>query len=235
MDALKYPFKNWLINTDKKAYTTANGYISGLKHIEEDYNERTGELFFFFDCKQGDILKIEGICKEDDTNGKYAFVGKDRAGAPISALKRYLVFLKTAAFTNPSFVLIKKGEKKDTWPFVSTELLKILFLRTVDTIFSGYEISHKAQDSEAVILESKTEKKVLVVLLESGIADFVTFGKLSAKLPSFMELFKKDGIEVEGVIIAGKINESLVQACKTNSKIKLKRFDLELVLSGIDQ
>ena len=49
-----------------------------------------------------------------------------------------------------------------------------------------------------------------------------------------MELFEKDGIEVEGIIIAGKITESLVQACKTNPKIKLQKFDLDLILCSID-
>lgn len=79
-----------------------------------------------------------------------------------------------------------------------------------------------------ILLEKADDKSLLIVELKAGLADYKVFGQISM----YLGLIKRKFSErlVEGVIIAGEIEESLVQAAETNSAIKLMTYQMSLKL-----
>ncbi|EGQ7873403.1 DUF1016 family protein [Vibrio parahaemolyticus] len=79
-----------------------------------------------------------------------------------------------------------------------------------------------------VLLEKMDDKSLLIVELKAGLADYKVFGQISMYLGLIKRKFS-DRL-VEGVIIAGEIEESLVQAAETSSAIKLMTYQMSLKL-----
>ncbi|MEC4724273.1 endonuclease NucS [Shewanella sp. D64] len=79
-----------------------------------------------------------------------------------------------------------------------------------------------------VLLEHKTDNSLLVIELKSGKADFKVFGQLSM----YMGLIKREFPDkvIQGLIIAGEIDESLSQATETNNNVKLMTYEMSIEL-----
>lgn len=107
----------------------------------------------------------------------------------------------------------------------------------VPELFPGYEIFGGVEVGIEypigtrridVLLENADDKSLLIVELKAGLADYKVFGQISM----YLGLIKRKFSErlVEGVIIAGEIEESLVQAAETNSSVKLMTYQMSLKL-----
>lgn len=79
-----------------------------------------------------------------------------------------------------------------------------------------------------VLLEHEESKNLLVVELKSGEADFKVFGQISMYIGLLKRQFPERNIS--GVIIAGSIDESLVQASEITDKISLKTYRMSIEL-----
>ena len=101
-------------------------------------------------------------------------------------------------------------------------------------LFSGagvgieYQIDSRRID---VLLERRSDKSLLIVELKTGLADYKVFGQISM----YMGLIKRKFSDrlIEGVIIAGEIDQSLVQAAETNNAIKLMTYQLSIKLNEV--
>lgn len=98
-------------------------------------------------------------------------------------------------------------------------------------IFGGVEVGIEYPIGSRkidVLLEKTDDKSLLIVELKAGLADYKVFGQISMYLGLIKRKFSERS--VEGVIIAGEIEESLVQAAETNSAIKLMTYQMDLKL-----
>ena len=91
-----------------------------------------------------------------------------------------------------------------------------------------YSIGGKRID---LLLEHKTNNELLALELKAGIADFKVFGQISMYLGLLMEKFTDKTIN--GIIIAGEIDNSLIKATLTNKNVKLMEYKMELSLNEI--
>ncbi len=107
----------------------------------------------------------------------------------------------------------------------------------VAELFPGYEIFEGVEVGIEypigsrridVLLEKAADKSLLIVELKAGMADYKVFGQISM----YMGLIKRKFSDrlVEGIIIAGEIEESLVQAAETNNAIKLMTYQMSIKL-----
>lgn len=79
-----------------------------------------------------------------------------------------------------------------------------------------------------VLLEHEENESLMVVELKSGEADFKVFGQISMYIGLLKMQFPERNIS--GVIVAGSIDESLVQACEITDKISLKTYRMSIEL-----
>jgi len=118
--------------------------------------------------------------------------------------------------------------------------LQIALVRQAEKLFPKYKIF--GEDLEGVeyqiegkridlLLENITENKLLAIELKSGIADFKVFGQISMYLGLLKKEFPQKNIG--GIIIAGKIDESLKYAVATNENIKIMEYKMELTINEI--
>lgn len=115
--------------------------------------------------------------------------------------------------------------------------LQTVLVRQAESLFDGYKIfgenlegieytiSGKRID---LLLENNLDNSLLAIELKSGIADFKVFGQISMYLGLLSKTFP-DKI-IKGIIIAGKIDDSLKNACLLTDKINLMTYKMELIL-----
>jgi hypothetical protein len=89
-----------------------------------------------------------------------------------------------------------------------------------------YSIGGKRID---LLLENKSENKLLAIELKADVADFRTFGQISM----YLSLLEKEfpGKEIAGIVIAGEIDDTLKIAAKRDKSVKLKSYKMALTLS----
>jgi len=91
-----------------------------------------------------------------------------------------------------------------------------------------YQIGGKRID---LLLEHKTQNQLLAIELKAGIAKYEAFGQISMYLGLLKKEFPQKNIK--GVIIAGKIDDSLKYAVTTNENIKIMEYKMELSINEI--
>lgn len=91
-----------------------------------------------------------------------------------------------------------------------------------------YSIGGKRID---VLLEHENDGSLLVVELKSGQADYKVFGQISMHIGLLQRQFPEK--KILGVIVAGGIDESLVQACETSDKVFLKTYRMRIELEDV--
>jgi hypothetical protein len=108
--------------------------------------------------------------------------------------------------------------------------LKNVLLLNLNNLFPKYNIFGEEYPVEGkridVLLENKDDKHLLAIELKSGLAGREVFGQISSYLGMLMDEFPERIIK--GVIIAGKIDNSLKKACKTNPNIKTMVYSITL-------
>jgi hypothetical protein len=134
-------------------------------------------------------------------------------------------------------VSANSNEKKETAQFSYEKDLQNSLISQVEELFEGYKIFGeysegihlRIQDKVTdLVLEHKTENKILVVELKAGLANFGVLGQIYMYMgPLSLQYPDK---EISGVIIAGEIDESLKMACSAINDVKLKTYKMELAL-----
>jgi RecB family endonuclease NucS len=91
-----------------------------------------------------------------------------------------------------------------------------------------YQIEGKRID---LLLENVSENELLAIELKAGIADFKVFGQISMYLGLLKKEFPQKNIK--GIIIAGKIDESLKYAVVTNANVKIREYNMEITTNEV--
>ncbi|MCL1910102.1 MAG: endonuclease NucS [Kiritimatiellaeota bacterium] len=114
-------------------------------------------------------------------------------------------------------------------------------ISNVENLFPGYQIFGNnregveyAIESKRIdlLLENKDTNTLKIVELKAGAVDFRVFGQISMYLGFMGKKFPDKNIE--GVIIAGDIDKSLLYACQTTNKVKVLRYEMKLLMEEIE-
>lgn len=230
-------FKNWLIKRGNKG--AANTYPSLIHKISEHYSAQIGEKINIYKLK--DHLKVSEIAHDYSTKGKFSEFGYTYHGGPRNAIARYSEFFVASRGEEgefqEEFIAEPETEEADFQTFAYEKDLQTALCSQISELFPGYQIfgglgigveysiGGKRID---VLLENEENKDLLVVELKSGEADFRVFGQISMYIGLLNQQFPEKNIK--GVIVAGAINESLVQACKITDKVSLQTYRMNIEL-----
>ena len=218
----KNAFRNWM---KKKGYKDAaiTAYTSFINSIEKDYQEKSGTVFCIWNCEINDISKLKVILK--------TLLNDDHAGKQ-NALKRYIEFLPEY-FNSQGVLAHKIPEDSDILPYLSDDLIKMLFRKDLAKLFPQYKISKEAQRENTIILENVADKKALAIMFSATGADNKDlFFDLSSNLKELKELFAEK-MSVKGLIITGQDEGGKLAAACANSDIEVKTYSLDLRLNDL--
>lgn len=116
--------------------------------------------------------------------------------------------------------------------------LKNSLVSQASQLFPGYKIFGDHEEGVEfsiegkridLLMESINDSSLLAIELKSGEADYKVFGQISMYLGLLSKKFPNRGIR--GVIIAGKINETLQYACLSSNQVFLKTYQMQLALN----
>lgn len=117
--------------------------------------------------------------------------------------------------------------------------LQTALISEVSTLFSGYKIFGNAMEGVEYLIEGKRidllleheeSQELLAIELKAGIADFKVFGQISMYIGLLTKKFPDR--QISGVIIAGVIDDSLINACSITNQVKLKTYQMKLKLDN---
>jgi hypothetical protein len=135
-----------------------------------------------------------------------------------------------------------KVEVPEITNFTYERDLQNSLISQAESLFPGYKIFGKYDGVEYTIegkridllLENKSENKLLALELKAGTTDYKTFGQISMYLGLLTKQFPNVPKEnINGIIIAGEIDKTLKDACLITDKIKLMEYTMKLTLDEI--
>jgi len=234
---LKNEFTKWFPPRAPQSYKQwyRNNLAEKLNDIDEAYKTSFKKSLFNidFDNIENEISKIKSnIEKRYDVNDK-TFAEYDKKtsnGIPKAIINKYVMFLENY---NKD---IDKQEKTPTYFSYEKDLQNSLLLQA-EELFPGYKVFGDNEEGKEypingkkidLLLEHKTENKLLVVELKAGLADSKAFGQISMYIGPLMQKFRDK--EISGVIIAGEIDDSLKMAILSNNNIKAMIYKMKLTL-----
>jgi hypothetical protein len=240
-------FKTWLEDDERKSSNTAYGYKIAINRLSKHYSRETGNQTNIYSIRNlNEIINIE---REYVSGGRFSRFGEEASGANRAAISAYVRFFRTLdnnrndfeeniLLDNNSFDNDINTEEVTTFT-LERDLQNSLELQA-EELFPGYKIFGNNKEGIQyningkkidLLLEHKTENKLLVIELKAGLADFKVFGQISMYIGPLTQEYPNK--EIFGLIIAGEIDDSLKFACLTNNKIKLKKYQMKLTLEEI--
>lgn len=237
---LEIQFKEWLI---KKGYTGApNSYPKAIFQISKHYSEQTGndtDIYSLIDQRV-----ISEIAHDYSQHGKYSAFGYEQHGRFRAAIARYSEFIvqhfssiPLEEAMSPECPTGDENKNIDINNFTYEKDLQTTLCAQISELFPDYQIyGIDLQGIEYtvggkridVLLEHKTNGKLLAVELKSDVADYKVFGQISMYLGLLKEKFPEK--EIDGIIIAGSIDPSLKIACTITDRVTLKVYRMSLEL-----
>jgi len=231
-------FKDWLLKRGNKG--AANSYPKAIHLISEHYSTQTGEQIDIYKIK--DQNKISELARDYNQTGKFSEFGYEQHGRFRAAIGRYSDFFVQSRGEEHDIEETTIGDDERNIPDPSTNFAYEKDLQTalcshISELFPDYHIyggigigveysiGGKRID---VLLEHEQSKSLLVVELKSGEADFKVFGQISMYIGLLKRQFPERNIS--GVIIAGSIDDSLVQASEISDKVSLKTYRMSIEL-----
>jgi len=241
---LKNEFAKWFHPRSPQSYKQwyGKGLAEKLNDIDEAYRASFKKSLFNvdFDNVEKEISKMKSnIEKRYDVNDKTfaEYDKKMRNGIPKAIINNYYVpFLEN--YNNEDMDIIDESplEEDKTATYFSYEKdLQNSLLLQAEELFPGYKVFGDNEEGKEypingkridLLLEHKTENKLLVVELKAGLADSKTFGQISMYIGPLMQKFRDK--EIAGVIIAGEIDDTLKMAILSNNNIKAMTYKMKL-------
>jgi len=231
-------FKNWLLKRGNKG--AASSYPKAIHQISEHYSAQTGEQINIYQIM--DQNKISELSRDYSQAGKFAEFGYEQHARFRAAMGRYSDFFVESRGEDLAVDDIQQTESMNNIPNTATNFAYEKDLQTAlcshiselfpeYRIFGGlgigveYSIGSRRID---VLLEHEENEDLLIVELKSGEADFKVFGQISMYIGLLQRQFPER--KISGVIVAGGIDESLVQACEITDKVFLKTYRMSIEL-----
>lgn len=233
-------FKNWLLKRGNTGAATS--YPKAINQISEHYSKQTGEQIDIYKIK--DQSQISELARDYSQSGKFSEFGYEQHGRYRAAIGRYSDFFVESRGEEHAIdeapILATEPEVSDSDPstnFAYEKDLQTALCSHISELFPDfhiygglgigveYSIGGKRID---VLLEHEQSKDLLVVELKSGEADFKVFGQISMYIGLLGRQFPERNIN--GVIVAGSIDDSLVQACEITNKVSLKTYRMSIEL-----
>jgi hypothetical protein len=231
-------YKNWFRkNLDDKLNDINNAYFASFRRhlFEIDLDNLTEEI---------SIIKnniIERNNAEDTTFAEYD--KRTSNGIPKAIINNYYIrFLNdyNREIDIDDFEHLLHDEDKTVNYFSYEKDLQNSLISQAEELFPGYKIY--GNNGEGIqyningkkidlLLEHKTENKLLVIELKAGLADYKVFGQISMYIGPLMQKYPDK--EIFGTIIAGEIDESLKMAILVNKNIKTMIYRMKLTLEEI--
>ena len=233
-------FKGWLLKRGNKG--AANSYPKAIHLISKHYSENSGTPTDIY--KITDQNKISKLAHEYSQSGKFSKFGYEQHGRFRAAMGRYSDFFVQSRGEEQSEEYDEPLDNKNdivesTNNFAYEKDLQTALCSQITELFPNYKIygglSIGVEYSIGgrridVLLEHENEDSLLVVELKSGGADFKVFGQISMYIGLLQRQFPEKNIS--GVIVAGSIEESLVQACETSEIISIKTYRMSIELEN---
>ena len=233
-------FKNWLLKRGNKGAATS--YPKAINQISEHYSKQTGQNIDVYKLK--DQHKISEIARDYSQSGKFSEFGYERHGLYRAAMGRYSDFFVESRGEDSEVdeaifeeLEIVNDDNTSVTNFAYEKDLQTALCSHISELFPDYhvfggigigvEFSTGGKRID-VLLEHYTTKDLLVVELKSGEADFKVFGQISMYIGLLGRQFPERNIT--GVIVAGSIDDSLVQACEITDKVSLKTYRMSIEL-----
>jgi predicted nuclease of restriction endonuclease-like (RecB) superfamily len=247
-------FENWMRRSGK-SNGTINSYVSSLNGISRHYSATTRDDTNVFDLETADLELLRQIVSTYNRGGRYSNIGDTGHGAYRASIKMYLRYIMSnnnieitgEPYNDENIVEIGNGgeeneEIEELNNFTYESDLQYALEQQAEELFPGYKIF--GENNEGIqyninrrridlLLEHKTENKLLVVELKAGLADYKVFGQISMYIGPLMQEYPDK--DISGVIIAGEIDESLKDACLTSNKITLKKYQMKITLEEIQK
>lgn len=233
-------FENWLLKRGNKG--AASSYPKAINQISEHYSKQTGEQIDIYKIK--DQSKISELARDYSQSGKFSEFGYEQHGRYRAAIGRYSDFFVESRGDEHAIdeepIQEADPEVSDSDPstkFAYEKDLQTALCSHISELFPDfhiyggigigveYSIGGRRID---VLLEHEQSKELLVVELKSGEADFKVFGQISMYIGLLGRQFPER--KINGVIVAGSIDDSLVQACETTNKVSLKTYRMSIEL-----
>jgi hypothetical protein len=246
--SLKNEFIKWFLPQAPKGYKAWFG-----KNLDEKLNDINYAYKVSFQKSLFDI-DIENISKEvssiksnisirndvqDKTFAEYD--KKNSNGIPKAIINRYYVrFLQTYndSIEGPDEPITEVDKTVNLFSYEKD--LQNSLISQAEELFPRYKIF--GDNSEGIeyningkridlLLKNEDERKLLVVELKAGPADFKAFGQISMYMGSLMQKYPDK--EISGVIIAGEIDVSLKMAILSTKNVKTMTYKMKLELEEI--
>lgn len=231
-------FKSWLFKRGIKG--AASSYPKAIHQISEHYSAKTGEQIDIYKLK--DQSKISELARDYSQTGKFSEFGYEQHGRFRAAIGRYSdFFVETRGEEHEIEEISTQVDQieniESSNNFAYEKDLQTALCSHISELFPDYHIygglgigveysiGGKRID---VLLENEQSKHLLVVELKSGEADFKVFGQISMYIGLLKRQFPERNIT--GIIIAGSIDDSLVQACEITDKVSLKTYRMSIEL-----
>jgi hypothetical protein len=248
----KMGFKNWMRRSEK-SNNTINNYVSSLNGISKHYSAAARANTDVFRLEAADLELLRQIVSAYNRDGRYSNIGDKGNGAYRASINMYLRYIMgnnnieiaNEPYNDENIEEIENGNEKNNGleelnNFTYESDLQYALEQQAEELFPGYKIF--GNNNEGIqyningkkidlLLEHKTENKLLVVELKAGLADFKVFGQISMYIGPLMKEYPDK--DISGVIIAGEIDESLEYACLTSNKITLRKYQMKITLEEI--
>jgi hypothetical protein len=248
---MKDKFKRWMEEKDQKKPNTAYSYANSIDKISDHYSEKTGRHINIYHEKDFSLLKK--ISSDYATDGKFSQFGYEGKGTVRNAIATYIRFLQSVNSGNELMIdqdtviendnneLLVNDEdlKTNNYNFTYERDLKNALINQSMQLFPGYRIFGENKEGIEyaiegkridLLLENPSDNCLLAIELKSGEADFRVFGQISMYLGLLSKRFP-DRIS-KGIIIAGEIHDTLLNACLITDKIELKIYQMQLTLEN---
>jgi hypothetical protein len=232
-------FREWLIKLGKTS--AANNYPGAINQISKHYLEKTGIDIDIYAIRDQHL--ISEIAHDYKQSGRFSDFGYEQHGRFRAAIVRYSEFFVTHLVSNDLPEIVNSGydgteEIKDTYSnnFAYEKDLQTTLCAQISELFPEYQIYGNGRGIEYsiggkrvdVLLEHENNGSLLAVELKSGLADYKVFGQISMYLGLLKEEFPNK--DIQGVIVAGAIDQSLKMACLITDLISLKVYRMTLEL-----
>ena len=247
--ALKNEFAEWFFPKAPDSYKNWFGRnLDGkLNDIDESYMASFGRSLFDINTSniKNEIAEIQNNIERRNNAENKTFAEYDKRtsnGIPKAIIGHYIRFL--AAYDNGDInggndESPPRGDPPVTYFSYEKDLQNSL-ISQAEELFPGYKIFGNNYEGIEyningkridLLLEHKTEKKLLVVELKAGLADYKVFGQISMYIGPLMQKYIDK--EIFGIIIAGEIDDSLKMAILANKNVKTMIYKMKLTLEEI--